>query len=305
MINARVWSALVALALLTGCAGETPTADAPDLAALLPTPAMSGEWRAVEGPVEHAPATLYEYLDGGAERYLAYGFRELLHIRYQPGGDRLSGVTLDIYDMGGELGAFGIYAAGRPPGVDPMPWGAEGYRDGVVAAAWKGPVFVRGEADADRPELLAALEELIAGVCDRAPGPASPPAVLSLLPETGRLPWSERWVPADLLGHAFLPGGVTADYEIDGLRGELYFSDLGGEAAARDALAGLRANLEIAEDGSAVGPTVGDEAFDYADPILGTGTALRSGSLVAGVHGELSHEQRQQLLAELVRALGS
>ena len=263
----------------------------------VPTP--SG-WTVGEGPVRHHPATLYEYLDGGADLYLRHGFRELVHLRYQPGTDALSGVTVDLYDMGSALGAFGIYAAIRPPGAEVRPWGAQGYREGTIAAAWKGPVYVHAEADAERPELVAVLEGLVAGACERLPGTGSMPSVLEPLPVAGRVAQSERWVPENLLGHSFLPGGVLATYELGGLRAELYLSDLGSAAAAREGLQALEAHLAKwgrVEDGP---EALGDAAFRYTDPTLGEGTAVRAGPHLAGMHGELGREQREAVLEALL-----
>ncbi len=202
--------------------------------------------------------------------------------------------------MGSALGAFGIYAAVRPPGAEVRPWGAQGYREETVAAAWKGPVYVHAEADDERPELAAVLEGLVAGACERLPGEGSMPSILEPLPVAGRVAQSERWVPENLLGHSFLPGGVLATYELGGLRAELYLSDLGSAAAAREGLQALEAHLAKwgrVEDGP---EALGDAAFRYSDPTLGEGTAVRVGPHLAGIHGELGREQREAVLEALL-----
>ncbi|MCU0233552.1 MAG: hypothetical protein MUE90_05905 [Thermoanaerobaculales bacterium] len=301
----RSAAALLALTVLAGCGGGRAPRDEPsEPAALLPAAQEIPGWSLVEGPTAFAPETLYEHLDGGAERYLAHGFRELAHARYCLGADPPACVGLDVFDMGGELGAFGIYRAGRPPAAEPRSWGAEGYRSGTFAAAWKGAVYVHGEADDERPELTAMLERLVADVGARVPGAAALPAVLEPLPGGGLVPLSERFVPGDLLGHSFLPGGVLADYELDGLRSELFFSDLGGEGDAAAALAWLRAHLEAVGELDSERPPLGDEAFRFRAPGLGAGTALRVGRWVAGIHGELEADAREAVLADLVAALG-
>lgn len=295
---------IFAVGILAACCGRKPPGEKePDLARLLPEVSDLEGWTVAEGPVAHAPETLYEYLDGGADRYLGYGFKGLLHIRYSLRDDPVASVTLDVYDMGGKLGAFGIYSAARPPGVEASRWGAEGYRDGTIAAAWKGPVYVHGEADDDRPELVAMLESLVKRVCETIPGEASPPRVLSELPADGRVPGSERWVPANLLGHSFLGGGVLATYEFGGLKSEFYLADLGSSADARRAMEQLRAHLS--EWGSIEDEleSLGDEAFRYGNPTLGSGTAVRGGGLVVGIHGEIAAEDRERVLAQaLARA---
>ncbi len=295
----------LALALLTGCGagGPTPMARPSDLEALLPQTAELAGWSIAEGPVEYAPETLYEYLDGGADRYLSHGFRRLLHVRYQLAEDPLAAVTLDLYDMGDELGAFGIYSAGRRPGMEIRPWGAEGYRTGVVAAAYRGRIFVHGAADDERPELMGMLERLVAAAGARAEGGTSPPAILDPLPADGLVAGSEGYVAADLLGHSFLPGGVLATYEVEGRRAELYVSDLGGGAAASSALGALRDHLAREGVVDSDGVAIGRDGYRYRDPVLGQGTAVRAGHFVAGIHGDLPPETREAILARLVASL--
>jgi PAS domain-containing protein len=300
-----VRGATLFLVLLTACgAAEGPAERRSRLSELLPSEHELIGWSAAEGPTVLTPDTLYEYLNGGAERYLGLGFEELLHVRYQRGDEPLAGVTLDIYDMGTALGAFGIYSAARTPGVDIRPWGAEGYRTGPVAAAWKGRVYIHGEVDDELPELIETLERLMSEAADRAAGEPSMPALLSHLPLDGRVAQSERYVAADLLGHAFLPGGVMATYELDGRRAELFFSDLGDQAAAVEALEALRSHLSSSGTVPTTGaPAVGSDGFRYVDPTLGEGTAVRAGRMVAAIHGEIGPVAREAILAELVRLL--
>jgi hypothetical protein len=303
-VTSRAPTAALLLVLLVGCgAVEAPVEQTSDLFNLLPPePELTG-WSISEGPVRYTPETLYEYINGGADRYLTHGFQQLLHVRYQLGDDFLAGVTLDVYDMGAELGAFGIYSAARAPGVEVHPWGAEGYRSGPIAAAWKGAFYVHGEADDRRPELIEMLERLVAGVCERASGDPSMPAALDPLPVAGRVAQSERYVPADLLGHSFLPGGVLATYVLDGQRAELFLSDLGNETAAVEALAALRDHLASRGRFDGEVKTLGAGGFRYSDPTIGSGTVIRSGRFIAGIQGDAGSEEREAVLAELIRVL--
>ncbi len=300
----RAFGVVSALVLMTGCGvSEAPVGQRSILAGLLPPASELAGWTVAEEPVEHSSETLYEYLNGGADRYLAHGFRELRHVRYQLGEDPLASVSIDVYDMGGELGAFGIYSAALPPAFEIRQWGAEGYRIGTIAAAWKGSVYVHGEADDERPQLIEMLEWLMAGVGDRAAGELSPLAVLEPLPEVGRVAQSERYVPADLLGHSFLPGGVLAKYEVAGQRAELFYSQLGSQAEAGEALVALRDHYLRWGDVEGDVSSIGEGGFGFNDPTLGSGTVVTVGCWVAGIHGQLPVEAREHILGELVEAL--
>ena len=220
----HLWGFAV-LAAVVACAQEKlPTGAESELENLLPEASSLEGWHLTEGPSSFVPDGLWEYLNGGAPRYQAYGFERLVHSRYQLGDDPLASVIADVYDMGSELGAFGIYRSIRPSDAVVRTWGAEGYRSGTVAAAWKGTVFVHAAADDERPELTETMELLVSQICDGVAGGISPPTILPPLPQEGLVPRSERYVASDLLGHAALGGGVVATYEVDGHRGDLFFS---------------------------------------------------------------------------------
>jgi hypothetical protein len=304
---ARLLCVAVPLALLLGC-GQATTEPAPavtELSQLLPAPSSLEGWVLAEGPAEYLPETLYEYLDGIAPQYLSHGFRRLVHVRYESQDHPGASVTLDLFDMAGDLGAFGIYRSVRPPGVTPRSWGAEGHLSGLVAAAWKGNVFVHAEAGGERPAPTLMLERLVAEACARVPGEGTLPSILDPLPSEGLVPWSERYVSENLLGHACLPGGVLALYRRGESESQLFYSDVGNEAAAVEAMNELRAHHS--RWGATVDeiPSPGAGGFRFSEPGLGPGTMVRTGRYVAGIHGDLPREERDRLLARLVGGLGS
>ena len=305
MTALRYLGAFAALAVVLAC--PPPQQPGIDLMGLLPDASRLAGWRVVEGPVRYGPDRLYDYLDGGAERYLGYGFRELVHVRCQRGEDPHACVTLDLFDMGGAAGAFGLFRSALPPDATAGPWCTEGYSSGTVAAAWRGSLYLHGEADDGRPELLATLSALIGEVCSRAPGEAVLPAFLEPLPPDGRVPQSERLVAANLLGHAFLPGGVTAAYRLDGHEARLFYSDLGSDGAAEQALEKLRAHWAERATVAEL-PSPGRGGFRYSDEKLGSGSAVADGRFVAGVHCDLPGfpvDDQQRLLTALADGLAA
>jgi len=299
-LKARAVWGVVAFFCVFSCGREAPPAHTElELERLLPIDSL-GEWVVADGPLPFTPDDLWEYLNGGAPRYEAYGFKRLVHVRYQLGDDPLASITADVYDMGSELGAFGIYRSIRPTDAVVRTWGAEGYRSGTVAAAWKGEVFVHASSDDERPELVERMEMLVSRVCDEADGGVLPPIILDPLPPQGLVPYSERYVASNLLGHAAFGEGVVATYEIDGLRGELFFSELESEDVARQAVESYRQEKERwAEVADA------PAGFRFQDQGSGSGTVLQAGRFVAGVHGDLPFEAQDDLVERLIARLDS
>jgi hypothetical protein len=262
-------------------------------------------WQVAEGPREYDSETLFEYLNGGAPLYLDFGFQSMVHARYQLGDDSLSSVIVDVYDMDSDLGAFGLYRSAHPPDAEARGWGAEGYRSETVAAAWKGSISIHAQADDNRPELIEAMENLVAQIAKSVVGGTSLPQRVDLLPREGLVPRSERIIAKDLMSHAFLPVGVLATYRVADYEGTLFFSELTGEAAVTEAMTGLRAHQqqwgEIGDDID----SIGDEGFHFSDPGLGSGAVVSSGFYVVGVHGDLPSDVQMNLLAQLVDNLAT
>lgn len=302
----RLQCVLVALALVVGCGtGEEPSVDGTGLTDLLPAASSMDGWQIADGPTEYDSEGLFEYLNGGAPLYLDFGFQAMVHVRYQLGDDPLSSVTVDVYDMGTNLGAFGLFRSGRPPEAEIRPWGAEGYRSGPVAAAWKGEISIQTQADDDQPELIAAMENLVAQVTSSVSGGASLPQIIDFLPSDGLVPWSERIVAKDLMSHEFLPSGVLAAYRVEDTEGTLFFSELAGVPAVTEAMAGLRAHHE--QWGEIVGEidSIGDGGFRFSDPGLGSGAVVSTGFYVVGVYGSLPSDVQMDLLGRLVESLAA
>jgi hypothetical protein len=292
---------VVAALCLSACAADPRPGGpaAPDPAALIPPLSFVPGWTLAEETTEYDPVTLYEYLNGGAEGYLAYGFQRLAHARFALGADDASSVAVDVYDMGSKLGAFGIFSSGRHRDAVPRDWGAEGYRSGEIAAAWKGRVYVHARADEDSASLTSVLERLVDRVIDAAPGDASPPEILQRLPAEGLVPQTTRYVAEDLLGHAFLPGGVLAHYDCGPEECLLFLCELGSPEAARRALERLH-EYESSQGALLEGaPGTGEGGFRAKDPGLGPGLVTRLGGSVAGVWGGGSPEMRESLLDSL------
>ncbi len=248
------------------------------LIALLPKPdALLGwEWRGE--PRVYSPDTLYEYIDGSADLYLSYGFEEAAVADYVRGGEEGDWITVDVYDMGAPLHAFGICGAEKPSDCESFPAGAQGYATDNLIAFWQGDYYVKvmlvaGE-DAD------AVRALAAEVGEGLPGGGSLPDELKRLPEKGRVAGSERYVKTSALGHKFLVEVVSADYALGDARARLHIGDLATVEKAREGMQKLRAFEERASEGVNALSGVGEDAFGARDPYYGEMVAARQGQFL-------------------------
>ncbi len=154
-------------------------------------------WR--RPPATYSPGTLYQYIDGAADLYLAYGFRQAKVVEFYRG--KTDVVMLDVYDMERPIQAFGIFASERPEGAKRLKAGAQGYAMKGLAAFWKGPFYVKLSVVEGKGKGLEAL----ARAADMyLPAPAELPIEFRFLPSANRVRGSERYVKRDALGHRFL-----------------------------------------------------------------------------------------------------
>ena len=154
---------------------------------------------------------LYRYMDGGADIYLKYGLVAMTHREYKRAGVDM---TVDVFDMGGPLQAFGIYSAERSPEYHFIDIGTEGYSSESTLNFLQGRYYVRLSAFGDVAS--PALDSFARAISRSIGGDRSLPALLDMLPRENRVARSEKYVVGAPAGHDFLAPALTASYRFDG-----------------------------------------------------------------------------------------
>jgi hypothetical protein len=201
-------------------------------------PQVSG-WTFSETPQTFLPGTLFEYIDGAAEAYLSYDFKELVVAQYKEEKSQAS-LTLEVYDMGNDRNSFGIYSAERYPESRFISMGNQGYIEEGTLNFITGRYYVKllcydCGGNAARALMLFAQD---LGKKVRVRG--SLPPLLRLFPREGLVSNSERFVLRNVLGYGFLHDGYMAGYKEEGLEFDLFIIE--GESEA-DAAAMLKRYL--------------------------------------------------------------
>lgn len=147
-------------------------------------------WELTGYEAAYQAADLYEYIDGGAERYLGYGFQHLTVREYAEKNTRYK-LIVEIYRMDCPANAFGIYSSDRA-GEHPFQLGNDAALGDYLLQFWQNVYFVRIQdldlAGVGKGRLEAFGREISAGLPPGAQ--ADYPAILSLLPADGLLPES-------------------------------------------------------------------------------------------------------------------
>ncbi|MBI5115398.1 hypothetical protein HZA56_02895 [Candidatus Poribacteria bacterium] len=167
--------------MLASCnGGTTPVTDGRGQIRLLPD--APPEWRDTGRTHVYSGVALSDYINGGAEVYFAYGFREAAVREFEnSAGARL---TVEVYEMNRSENAYGIFStdsAGKriPVGADAS------YGDGLLRF-WKGPFFVRILCYPSDPATEALVQNIGKGIADLINSDSRrPESLLSLLPDIG------------------------------------------------------------------------------------------------------------------------
>jgi hypothetical protein len=176
-------------------------------------------WKAAGEISVYNQETLFEYIDGAADAFLAYGFK-ILKTR-DISADELI-VTVDIYDMGTPLNAFGMYRSERSAEQKTLSIGAEA----VISPPYqclllKDSYYLKINAlEGDITESTGrALLEAVAGAL---PGKAGLPQAVQQLPAAGKITNSEAFTRKNFLNISELKNCTYAKYK-NGDKEFLYF----------------------------------------------------------------------------------
>ena len=164
-------------------------------------------------PQFYNPDDLFEYINGSADLYLAYGFKQLVTVNYMTDED--FSVLVDVYDMGNRLNAFGVFSNYRSPGNEYADIGTEATISDYHIRFFHGQYIVDLNASDATERIQKFMREVAMEIAARIDAPTEKPVILNLLPEKNIINKSSKYISEGLLGHQFFPKGLEAQYQID------------------------------------------------------------------------------------------
>jgi hypothetical protein len=203
------------------------------LQALLPP--LPG-WFLTEVPRTYVPGTLFEYINGAAESYLSYGFRELLVADYKRESAAAT-LTVEIYDMDKDTQAFGIYGAERYPGSRFLKIGNQGYEEDGTLNFIVGRFYVKLLCFSCGPNAEETLSSLARQIETRVKEKGRLPRLFDVFPPQGRIAYSEKFVLQNVLGYGFLHDGYIVSFRVNGQEFEAFILEGKSEQEAAEMLA--------------------------------------------------------------------
>ena len=215
---------LAALSWAGVCAGEVSPAG------LLPGENDLEGWKKDGETLLYGPGNLWEYINGQAESFLMYDFREVAAQHYIDGSDLE--IKVEIYEHGNSLMTFGIYSQFRSPDGLYLDIGNEGFGDEYSLHFWKGRFYVKIYAYEEGEKSSAAMREFSGIVAGRIPDEGGEPSETSLFPRGGLVEKSVTYVSEGVMGSGKLPPAFSGEYKVGGEKGKLYIFPLESDEAA-------------------------------------------------------------------------
>lgn len=173
-------------------------------------PELSGFKKQTNYPV-FTPDNLWDFINGAADNYLAYGFVDLHVAEYKKGKDV---IKLEVYRHKDNTLAFGIYSSERSPSFRFVNLGSQGYNADGSVNFFKGNYYVKIRTYSKKEKTLQSAQSLAQQVADMLPGEAAMPAAITQFPGAGKKTNEETYINESVLGHNFLNNAFKANYEV-------------------------------------------------------------------------------------------
>lgn len=146
-------------------------------------------WKKADPPNFYTPGNLSTYIDGGAELYISYNFKNALSVKYVDSG--ANEIEVDIFEMGSAPDAFGVFAHSRETIDARFGQGSE-YAAGLLTF-WKDRYYVSILGYPETPEKREVIFELARTIAGAIRIEGALPPIIALLPAENLLPETVRY----------------------------------------------------------------------------------------------------------------
>ena len=161
----------------------------------LPSKVAGWKWDGKE--MEYNTRTLFDYIDGAAELYLAYGFQNLTVRRFEKSNQ--PPITLELYEMASSEDAFGVFSFEQQDESIGIGQGSE--FGGGLLRFWKGNYFVSIYAEGEGMEVESTILKIGRAAANSIPVTGPEPKLIDFIPgkNLGLVDKSVRYLKSHVL----------------------------------------------------------------------------------------------------------
>ncbi len=249
---------------------------------LLPAEKELDGWKMDGEALFYTSDNLWEYINGQAETFLMYDFREVAAQHYLDASDLE--IKVEIYEHGNSLMTFGIYSQFRSPEGAYLDIGNEAFGDEYSIHFWKGRFYVKVYAYDEGEKSSEAMKKFASIVAERIPAEGGEPKETALFPRGGLIEKSVTYVSEGVMGSGKFPPAFTGNYLFGEEKGKLYIFSLESDDAAEELFVWYTEELE-AKAGEAVSGQMKYHVAEGEAPYRGPVKVFRYGRFVGIVTG--------------------
>jgi hypothetical protein len=160
-------------------------------------PSETGGWRWDGKEIRYESKTLFKYIDGAAELYLAYGFQNLTVRRFEKSNQ--PPIIVELYDMACSEDAYGIFSFEHQDEDVGIGQGSE--FGGGLLRFWKGKYFVSIYAEGEGAEVESAILTVGRAAANSILATGPEPKLVGFIPgkEFGLIDKSVRYLKSHVL----------------------------------------------------------------------------------------------------------
>jgi len=242
----------------------------PDLHSMIPQSGEIANWTVKDSARVYSDEDLYMYIDGGADLYLEYGFKQVISCKYQ--NPRAIKIHIEIYEMDSSEDAFGVYTINSSGIGKKLDIGTGGIIYDYYLHFWKSKYYIRCTSTMRDQGVVDTLKLFANFIADRIAEPGKKPHLIQALDFPDHEVSGIKYFKGQVgLGNVFnfSHGSVTGF--IDGISGkfddkQIFVFSYNDERSRREWFASCKgkmnmsqifSDLNIIEDGFTVKDRVG------------------------------------------------
>jgi hypothetical protein len=160
-------------------------------------PSEAEGWKWDRKDTKYDSKTLFKYMDGAAELYLAYGFGKLTVRRFEKPGR--PPILVELYEMASSEDAYGVFSYEHQDEAAGIGQGSE--LGGGLLRFWKGKYFVSVYAEGEGADVESGILNMGKAVANSIPTTGPEPKLIGFIPGTdlGLVDKSVRYLKSHVL----------------------------------------------------------------------------------------------------------
>jgi hypothetical protein len=238
----------------------------------------------------YTPLNLYTPIDGAADLFLRYNFEEMTAVEYTCDSNYIS---VEVYRHKTPVDAFGVYSQERPEYNIYFNIGVQGYKESDYLNFLAGRHYIKMRTNKASEKSMKAMSEIAYDMAKNLNNNASFPVIFNAFPTEGRIPFSEKYIPIEVLGYRFLHTSFQVGYNS---KGNVYKIFVLAGLNEQDALKMLNDYFNYLKQ--PLGDT-SDELYQVLDKYNGAIVILKSRKYLLCTQGNISMEESIRLLNDM------